>query len=269
MQLVTARVAMWMCLFACGMPISAMGGSAMRGSAMELVYRHDKKVVKTEQLAIAGDHLRVGMGPDSSRYLLFDAALMTLVSVDPQRQQILELGVQALEKKARLTQSQMQSRLRARPTRKDIPLGVVLGHRTRVLRMQDLDRKIPPKLVPTTKKRMVGGVPCQGYNILRGRRKIREMCVAQPEQVGLSGKEKHTLVAFLKHMVSMKKYLDGTQSLWIEDVLRGKGLPIDVRLFRSGGKNATLRLRKVGKKQWPSTFFTLPAYVDAPLSTEP
>lgn len=123
----------------------------------------------------------------------------------------------------------------------------------------------PIAVKPTGKSDSVAGVACREFEVVRGKAKVAETCVAAWATVGVAKGDLDGLrkLALFQNEIFTKVGFQGVagpapnDSFAMMDQL--DGLPIRIRTFRDGALASETRVVKVGRREVDASLFELPA----------
>ncbi len=103
----------------------------------------------------------------------------------------------------------------------------------------------------------VSGLSCRWMDAYKGDRKVRELCLAQPSDLGMASGDQATMMAMQKSMKAMAERM-GTDSMFVDDM--PDGFPIHVRHFDDDGTvSSEQQLEAVSSNTVDAGVFEVPA----------
>ncbi len=196
-------------------------------------------------IEIKGDMARMST-PAQPDYLLYDASRDVIIHVNSDRQEYTEIDRATLnefaETAAEMQQqlapqmAQMREQLKSLPPEQRAMIEQQLGS---LANMGATESKAaePFELVKRG-SRTVAGFRCQVYEVMQGKQRKSEVCVASAADAGVSKADYATLTAmteFMREMASSAQRLSAGLGGSSTMALGGaKGVPVSVRDFESG-----------------------------------
>lgn len=103
----------------------------------------------------------------------------------------------------------------------------------------------------------VSGVACHWVAAYQGTQKVRELCLADPNAMGMASADKDTMVAMQTSMMALAKRL-GSAAMFQDDM--PDGFPVHVRHYDANGQiSSEQRVQRVSKDSLEPSLFELPA----------
>lgn len=203
-------------------------------------------------------HIKPGLIRSDNRdgqWALFNQSEQIMYLVEPAKKQYTAMDAASLAKmnavisKAR---RQIEAQLRAMPPEMRAQARQMLGDQ-----IPGMDGPPEPVRLETTgKQKEVAGYACSQARIIKGERVSEELCVAEPEALGISEPEFDTVEAMFAFA---HKAVDGTGFEGIAmPYLNLDGVPISVRLVQGPAQGSAV-LTKVAHDDLPADLFLLPA----------
>jgi hypothetical protein len=226
-------------------------------------------------LMIKGDKVRMEEheADGSTVYSLFDGDTRTLTMViDEERSyaQLTEEGLRAQAQHVRQMQEEFLAQMRQQMAHMPPDQRQMMEQQMRQMGIDPAllsgqDAPTPDlaslKTRPTGETRTIGGVRCEGMDVMLEGQRTNELCVARPGAVGMSDADFRTLRSLFAFMHSLSEIAVsmggpfagdmGTEMLPDVD-----GVPVMVRNLEDG---STITLESVSTDPLPAELFTIPA----------
>ena len=101
------------------------------------------------------------------------------------------------------------------------------------------------------------GISCKWYEAYEGAQKVRELCLADPGAIGLSGADKDTMISMQKAIKAFAARL-GNAGMFVDDM--PEGFPVRVRHLDSNGQlTAEQQVASVSKDSIDPSLFEVPS----------
>jgi hypothetical protein len=220
------------------------------------------KVTDQMQIWVRGQQMRVGQLSGMSGYMLYDQSARTITQVDEQRKVYRVVDEQAIAQIQQTLdglQTSVMAQLKGLPPEQQAKMKAALGQFTQQPKLQDDREKLTLRIVNQPRK--VAGVPCEAVEQYAVREKVRELCVASAEQLGLLRQDIEVAQSFYHYVREFAQQLPGGQtlvnqmSLW--DPLLEK-VPLQVKRLQGGQISSVYEMAKIDTAPVDAKLFAVP-----------
>ena len=184
--------------------------------------------------------------PSQPDYVLYDASRDTIIHVNSDRQEYMEIDratlsrfadtVSEMQQQMAPQMAQMREQLKSLPPEQRAMIEQQLGNMATLGAAQSKPAE-PVKLVKRGSTK-VAGFKCQVYDAMQGQEKLSEVCLATAADVGVSKSDFATLSAmmgFMREMASSAQKLSAGMGGSSHMMLGGaEGVPVSVKEFKGG-----------------------------------
>lgn len=215
-------------------------------------------------MEIKGGKIRFTPPNQGSSYSVYDTKSGTLTHVDVAKKQYLPMQENDIEEQAKQAKKQMDvMRQRMMEKMKDMPPEqkkqveqMMNNHLSRVSDSTNMPKVEQKK---TSRTEVISGIECTVHESYIGGIKSSELCIAEPEKMGLDKQDAQALMAMQGFMKRMQKV---AQTMMDSSAANAEiqGIPLHTKLFAQNGTiKLETRLISLSKNAISSEKVTVPA----------
>ncbi len=193
----------------------------------------------TNTMKIKDGKIRFTPPSHNNNYSIYDSQNNSLSHVDTTQKRYLSMDEKAMQEQAQKAKEQMAQMRKAMMAKMD---GMPPEQRKQVEKMMhnhlsQVDKTQPaPKLEQkkTARTETISGIECTVYESFNNGVKVSEICMTEPEKMGLSNSDAKTLMSmqnYMKRMQKMAQQMMGSNAPTTEI----NGIPLHTRLYGPDG----------------------------------
>ncbi len=193
----------------------------------------------TNTMKIKDGKIRFTPPTQSTNYSIYDSRNASLIHVDTSQKRFLTMDERAIAEQAKKAREQMQHMRKAMMAKME---GMPPEQRKQVEKMMNnhlsqVDQtQAPAKLdqKKTDRTETIAGIECTVYESFYKGVKVSEICIADPDKLGLDNSDTKTLISmqdFMKNMQKMAQQMMNSNAP-VSDI---NGIPLHTKLYAPDG----------------------------------
>ncbi len=218
----------------------------------------------TNTMKIKNGKIRFTPPTQTNNYSIYDSQSGSLTHVDTNQKRYLSMDEKAIAEQAQKAREQMEQMRKAMEAKME---GMPPEQREQVEKMMNnhlarVDKTQPaPKLdqKKTSRTETVAGIECTVYESFFNGVKVSEICIAEPDKMGLNAADARTLTnmqSFMKQMQKMAQQMMNTNT----PVSEINGIPLHTRLYAPDGSiKLETRLSSINTDKLSDDTVSIPA----------
>lgn len=214
----------------------SMSAAVFADTRMSIQHTEPGKAPETQSVMVTSGKVRMEQGAMDDTVLLYHQSNNTFYAIQPSQKSYMELDpVKAAEMMDQASQMQQQMMAQLQERMKDLPEEQKAQMMEMMKRSGQPMPGIPEEPVRYESRGgsdSVGQFSCSWVDAYQGDRKVRELCLADPDSMGMPSGDKDTMMAMQNAMMVLAKRL-GSAGMFQDNM--PDGFPVHVRHYSAGG----------------------------------